>query len=255
MKGDAKKHFVTQTNMQSSIAGNPIQQLDSYNTPLENKLTAAEKMKIRRCILVGINILIGITIAFVALGLYVFPDAILHPTTSLIMLILTIISFIFLLYIIYKLITGQVMSKSFLRTHFFITTLLFMLVLATQAHKLESPAFALLCLLVSFVLILIAAEYGFKAQWKDIQSWIMPLAVTTFVILLFSFINIFFLRTKILQIITSILLILLFTAFTVYNANAYTNGDCLYNCCEEGVFEIYYNFAQIAHSLFSIFSD
>ena len=255
MKGDAKKKFVTQTNMQSSMGGNPFQQLDSYNTPFENELTAAEKMKIRRCILVGISILIGITIVFVALGLYVFPGAILHPVTYLIMGILMLISLFFMFYIIYKLITGQVMSKSFLRTHFFITTLFFMLLLATQAHNLDSPAFALLCLLVSFVLILIAAEYGFRAQWKDIQSWIMPLVVATFVILLFSFINIFFLKTKILQIITSVLLILLFTAFTVFNANAYTNGDCLYNCCEEGVFEIYYNFAQIAHSLFSIFSD
>lgn len=206
------------------------------------------KKKVKECILRGVCIVIGITIMFVALGIHVFPESTSSNAFAGITFLISVIGFVLL--IIRALST---VSHAQQRITFAISGVAAMLLLTIMAHRVTSPSAVLLCLFASLCIIFIATKIGFSLRIDS--TWILPLVIITCILLAVALINAFLLRLEVLENVLALLLICILAVWTVFDASLYVNGEvCLHDCCEEGVFNIYQNFIEIAKVLFS-FND
>ena len=125
-----------------------------------------EKDTLKKCILVGLGTLLGITVVLVALGTHAFPT--LTSSREFIYFIVTML----LLWVatkVYGLFKPSHMNR---RCSFAILTLFMVSSLTYASHLVTSPRVVLLCLFASLCIVLIAAHVGFNTQ-ADLSSW-MP---------------------------------------------------------------------------------
>ena len=63
--------------------------------------------------------------------------------------------------------------------------------------------------------------------------------------LLAELLNAFVFQASAFEVALSTVAIVLFTAFTVYDVDTHSRGYCRFNCCLEGAFDVWINFANI----------
>tara|TARA_B100000787_G_C16197393_1_gene301958 strand:+ start:2653 stop:3351 length:699 start_codon:yes stop_codon:yes gene_type:complete len=205
--------------------------------------------KVKDCILRGVCIVIGITIMFIALGIYVLPDLTSSSGFAGITGLLSVIGLV--LYIISVL--GTV-SHAQQRITFAILGLASMFALTFAAHRVTSPSAVLLCLFASLCIVLISTKVAFNFGFNS--SLILPLVITTAILLVVALTNALILKMEVVENVLALLFICIFAVWTAFDANRYAkgeaNGECRHDCCEEGVFNIYLNFIEVARAFFTL---
>ena len=116
------------------------------------------------------------------------------------------------------------------------------------AHAVNSVEAVIVCMFSSICMILAASKLGMGMK-QDLKDWVTPLFIGLIILVITGFVNALVLDASLLTNILSICLIALFSGFTVYDANQFVRErNCKFDCCEEGVFNIFVDLANIATS-------
>ena len=84
----------------------------------------------------------------------------------------------------------------------------------------------------------------------------VPLFLGLIVLLVAGLLNGLVFHAHWLETVCSLVGVALFTAYSVYDANEFVKRRaCRHDCCEEGVFSLYQNFANVAIDLMSLNSN
>ena len=104
---------------------------------------------------------------------------------------------------------------------------------------------AVIASLVTAMLIIAAASYVGGRIGTDTRSWGPLLVGGLLLVLLAELLNAFVFQASAFEVALSTVAIVLFTAFTVYDVDTHSRGYCRFNCCLEGAFDVWINFANI----------
>lgn len=199
-------------------------------------------VELRKCILKGIAYLTFAVCVLVAYALYFIP----HTKTREFQLVASsfggfgIVLFLSLLF--FK------RSHNYQRFVHFVVAVSLTMGLIVSAHSVSDPNLVVNALATATLLTLIASSTG--SNMKNAKYLGMPLFLGLLVLYGASMVNARVLNCGALEIFLSICFIVLFTAFSIYDAHVYANGkNCRHDCCEEGVFQLFVNFANLAHYL------
>jgi len=107
-----------------------------------------------------------------------------------------------------------------------------------------TPA-AVISSLVTAMTIVAAAAYVGGRIGTDTRSWGPLLVGGLLLVLLAELLNAFVFEATPAEVALSTVAIVLFTAFTVYDVDTRSRGYCRFNCCAEGAFDVWINFASI----------
>ena len=107
-----------------------------------------------------------------------------------------------------------------------------------------TPA-AVISSLVTAMTIVAAAAYVGGRIGTDTRSWGPLLVGGLLLVLLAELLNAFVFEATPAEVALSTVAIVLFTAFTVYDVDTRSRGYCRFNCCVEGAFDVWINFASI----------
>ena len=203
---------------------------------------------LRRCILGGIAMLAGATTALVAVALYVpaldrltgTPGFRTAAAAAGVVALLLMLSRIWLW-----------RSHAYQRVVFGATAFAMALLLVAAAHTVSHKGVAVTCLAAATLLMLVAAGAGAE---RDLGATLgVPMFVGLLVLLAAGLLNGLVFRAPWLETALSLAGAVLFTAFAVYDANQFVRRRvCLHDCCEEGVFSLYTDFANVAMSLLDL---
>lgn len=208
----------------------------------------ASTAKLRRCIFGGTAILLGVVTALVAICLYVpsMHDAVRSPA----FLVGTWAAMLLSLPMMFA--SLFIDSHAFQRfVHIFVTLAIAALLALVGGHAAHKGV-VIVALLSALLIIGAAAAVGDRSG--DLSSWGMPLFIGLLVLIAASLLSNIVFRASWLSTGVSLAGVAIFTAFTIYDVNQFTRArSCRYNCCEEGVFSIYTNFANLGVDLVSLF--
>ena len=213
------------------------------------RLVAAEA-SLRRCILGGITLLTGVVTALVALCVYV-PGLCAATATSAFGYA-ALASFVVSLLL--ELSTSFVRGHAYQRFVFVVFGLASVAAMVAMAHTLSSRAVVVVALSAAAILTGVAAAAG--SRLGDLSAMWPLLAAGAVVVLVACLLNTLVFRARWLETAVSTVCVVLFTAYSVYDANAFVKRRaCRHSCCEEGVFSLYENFVGGALNLMNLAQD
>lgn len=207
--------------------------------------------ELRRCILGGITLLMGVVTVMVSLCVYVpgldaatgTPDFRKGAIATAIAGIFMILSLIF------------VRSHGYQRFVYLWVGLALTALLVVASHTVSSKAVVVVTLVAAALLTAIAAYAG-AAVFEDVSAMGVPLLLGLLVLIGAGMLNGLVFHAHWLETVCSLAGVALFTAFSVYDANEFVKRrSCRHDCCEEGVFSLYLNFANVAVNLMGLNSD
>ena len=211
-------------------------------------MTEAE---LRRCILGGITLLMGVVTVLVSLCVYVPALAAATSTHGFLTAAVAtaVVGTLLLLSLIF------VQSHGYQRFVFLWVGLAMTSLLVAAAHAVSSKAVVVVTLVAAALLTAIAAYAG-GAVLEDTSAMGVPLMLGLLVLLGAGLLNGLVFHAHWLETVCSLVAVALFTAFSVYDANQFVKRRaCRHDCCEEGVFSLYQNFANVAVNLMSLNAD
>ena len=206
-----------------------------------------EQHDLRRCILGGITVLTLAVSIVVSACVYVpaanaVTSAPAFRTTAL---ALAAVGLLLLLS------TIVVSSHTYQRVVFSVVTLSLTALLVVAAHAVSSQATVVVMLVTAALLTGVAAVVGSKLEDASALGW--PLLVGLLVLLCAGLLNGLVFHAHWLETVYSLVAVSLFTVFAVYDSNAFVRRrQCRYSCCEEGVFNLFLDFANIAANLMNL---
>ena len=210
-----------------------------------------EQRKLHACILKGIATLIGLATLAVVLCTYV--PSLARVTSSKVFADAALTaSFIGLIGLL-GLPVFAPRHATQRAVHGLVTASL-MALLVVGSHAAPSRSTAPVALMVASCLILLGMWLGSRVD--NLQSWTLPLLLGLFTLLGASLLNTLLLRAGWLETLLSLGGVVLFTLLTMYYVYQYTKTrqSCRFDCCEEGVFAIFINFANMASDLLRLSS-
>ena len=211
---------------------------------------AASETELRRCILGGTSLLVGLLTAVVALCVYVptldavtgtpeFRGAALASSLAAVLLILSM---------------TLVRSHAYQRLVLLVVGICMAALLVVAAHRVSSKGVVMTTLVAAAILTGLAAYAGSRAQ--DVSALGPFLLIGLVVLCVAGLLNGLVFHAHWLETVCSTLAVALFTAFSVYDANRFVKlRICRFDCCEEGVFSLYQNFANVAINLMGLNSE
>lgn len=203
--------------------------------------------QLRTCIFRGLSLLVGIVTLIVGACVYVpFLDS---ATGTPLFTNVAIGSMV--VAVLLSLLTFFRKSPTLNRSVKLVFLLALTLFLVVVAQSLSSKAVVLVSMVAASVVMGIAAYAG--SRMRD-ASWMRgPLLVGFLVLFLSGLLNIFVFSSNWMETAYSILAIVVFTIASVYETNMFVKHRyCRYDCCEEGVFSLFGNFANIAANLMQL---
>ena len=185
-------------------------------------------IKLRNCILTGMTILIGIVTAVTALCMYIpqlnaitktpiFTNAVtLGLLVSIVMLVATIFT----------------NSHNLQRFAYILTSISLVASIVAISHISSSQLSVIASLVLAGGVIIASSKLGMNM--KD-TSFLYPTLVIGFVVVFASILlNIFLFDSTWIESLLHALILILFTGFTVYDANQFAvQRKCRFDCCEE----------------------
>lgn len=116
-------------------------------------------------------------------------------------------------------------------------------------HSVSRPETVVVVLLTAAAAVAAASLAGARAT--DLSDWGRPLAVGLIVLLVAGLTNAIVLGSNAIETALSLGGIVLFVALTAYETNIYVRRPdrCAPYCCEDGVFNSYFNFVSIAKNM------
>lgn len=213
----------------------------------------AEKLASRElvlCILGGISILMAVVTLLVSVCAYVPAiDAVTSTREFQSAVFFSLLASIALL-----LSTSVFASHAYQRFVFCFVVLSMTASLASSTHFVSSKAVVVVSLLTASLLTAAFAYLGVKVE--DASFLGPPLVACLVLLILVGLLNSFVLHAHWVETAFSVVAVALFCAFSVYDANRFAkNPVCRHNCCEEGVFSLYLNFANVAMNLMRLSGD
>ena len=211
---------------------------------------AEAEADLRRCILGGVTLLMGAVTLLVSLCLYVpgldaateTPGFRTGAMTTAVAGILLLLSMMF------------VRSHGYQRFVYMWVGMAMAALLVVAAHAVSSKAVVVVTLVAAAAITAIAAYAG-ASMVEDASALGLPLLLGLVVLLCAGLVNGIVLHAHWLETVCSLVAVALFGAFSVYDANVFVKRrNCVYDCCEEGVFSLYQNFANVATSLMRLSS-
>jgi FtsH-binding integral membrane protein len=117
------------------------------------------------------------------------------------------------------------------------------------AHSVSRPETVVVVLLTAAAAVAAASLAGARAT--DLSHWGRPLAVGLVVLLVAGLINAVVLGSNAIETALSLGGIVVYVALTAYETNMYVRRPdrCAPYCCEDGVFNSYFNFVSIAKDM------
>lgn len=200
--------------------------------------------QLRRCIFQGSTFLVGVVTLIV--GLCVYNPFLESATTTPLFRNVALGSLLLSLLVLIFTELGN--SYTFNKLAKLMVVLAMTMCLVLVAHSLSSKAIAIVSMATAAVIMGISAYAG--SRMRDASSMRGPLFVGFFVLLLSGFLNRYIFAANWMETAYSILAIVLFTIASLYETNMFVkHRHCRFDCCEEGVFSLYGNFANIAANL------
>lgn len=206
--------------------------------------------KLRRCILGGNALFVGVVTAIVAAFVYVpaagrVADSDYFQIGSFVGGIVSVVLLLLAVYV-FK-------SHTFQRFVYVFVGLAMTALLIVAAGYTSSKSVVIVSLVAAAVLTGVAALIG--ANSRSV-SYLYPALVGLGVLFTIGMVMLFFLRAHWFEVSISTVGVALFTALSVYNANEFVKKRrCTHNCCEEGVFSLFLNFVNVASNLIDINSS
>ena len=123
------------------------------------------------------------------------------------------------------------------------------------AHSVSRPETVVVVLLTAAAAVAAASLAGARAT--DLSHWGRPLAVGLVVLLVAGLINAVLLGSNAIETALSLGGIVVFVALTAYETNMYVRRPdrCAPYCCEDGVFNSYFNFVTIAKDMLYLYAE
>lgn len=201
--------------------------------------------ELHKCILTGLALATGVATALVALSLYVPPiaaatetDAFKNATLGALLaglLLMVVTMFMSVSH------TTQRLVQLFVAAAVTAS-------LVVVAHRVSPPA-VVTTLLSSMALLLLAAHVGMVTT-RDLSQHGGVLVAAMTILLVATFLNGLVFRVPWLRTGLLIAGIVIFVLAAVWSANVFVQRRiCRHDCCEEGVFSIFLDFANVAQNL------
>ena len=208
----------------------------------------AADAELRRCILGGVSLLVGVVTLLVSLCVYAPGPASATSTPGFRAGAMgaSVVGLLLLLS------TLAVRSRGYQRFVFLWVGAAMTALLVVAAHAVSSRAVAVITL-VAAALMTALASYAGATVVEDASAMGLPLFLGLLVLLGAGLLNGLVFRAHWLETACSLVAVCLFSALSVYDANRFVaRRRCAYDCCEEGVFSLYQNFANVAASLMQL---
>ena len=195
------------------------------------------------CIMRGVATLVGIVTVLVCACIYI-PA--LHSATSTDAFKYTTLG-IFLIGIVCLFVNAlAVHNRTFQRITHVLVAVSVTALMILAAHMVRNKTTVPIALALATLAVGIAAPLG-RYHKGDLRKWLTPAMLGLLVLILVGVLNIAVFGSSVLESLLSVAAIILFTLLTAVDANVFTKNPemCKFDCCEEGVLNIYLNFSNI----------
>ena len=196
-------------------------------------------VQIRACIYRGVALLLGASALLVTAATFAPNLNAAVKDTPFVVAAFAIYGAGVLLSLVTAFVGGAITQKTVFALLFVGLNMLLMLMSA------YGTANAVISSLVTAMVIVAAASYLGGRIGTDTRSWGPLLVGGLLLVLLAELLNAFVFQASAAEVALSTVAIVLFTAFTVYDVDTRSRGYCRFNCCLEGAFDVWINFASI----------
>ena len=124
------------------------------------------------------------------------------------------------------------------------------------AHAVPNKTTVPIALALAAVAVGVAAPLG-RYHKGDLRRWMLPCAIGLVVLIVAGALNSAVFGSSAIESVLAVAGIVLFTVLTAVDANAFVNSPdvCKFDCCEEGVLNLFLNFSNIVTDVMALSKD